>query len=47
MSKLLIKINNEVLAEAQVLLGTKTKEDTVNAALLEVVERLPPSRSAG
>lgn len=39
MSKLLIEVDDEALAEAQVLLGTKTKKDTVNTALLEVAKR--------
>ncbi|MEV5593305.1 type II toxin-antitoxin system VapB family antitoxin [Streptomyces sp. NPDC052496] len=36
MSKLLLEIDDEALAEAQKLLGTKTKKDTVNMALMEV-----------
>ncbi|MDX2548394.1 type II toxin-antitoxin system VapB family antitoxin [Streptomyces sp. WI04-05B] len=39
MSKLLIEVDDEALAEAQLLLGTKTKKDTVNTALLEVAKR--------
>ncbi|GAA3887331.1 hypothetical protein GCM10023084_44920 [Streptomyces lacrimifluminis] len=39
MSKLLIEVDDEALAEAQVLLGTKTKKDTVNTALREVAKR--------
>lgn len=40
MSKLLIEVDDEALAEAQRLLGTGTKKDTVNAALVEVAKRL-------
>ncbi|MDO3649783.1 type II toxin-antitoxin system VapB family antitoxin [Nocardia mangyaensis] len=40
MSKLLIEVDDEALAEAQQLLGTSTKKDTVNAALVEVAKRL-------
>ncbi len=40
MSKLLIEVDDEALAEAQRLLGTTTKKDTVNAALAEVVRRI-------
>jgi Arc/MetJ family transcription regulator len=37
MSRTLIDTNDELLARAQVLLGTATKKDTVNAALAQVV----------
>lgn len=40
MAKVLIDIDEEALAKASVLLGTKTKKDTVNAALRETAERL-------
>ncbi|MEV0687202.1 type II toxin-antitoxin system VapB family antitoxin [Nocardia sp. NPDC050378] len=40
MSRLLIEVDDEALAEAQQLLGTSTKKDTVNAALAEVARRL-------
>ncbi|MEV0331569.1 type II toxin-antitoxin system VapB family antitoxin [Nocardia sp. NPDC050717] len=40
MSKLMIDVDDEALAEAQRLLGTSTKKDTVNAALAEVSRRL-------
>ncbi|NKX87996.1 type II toxin-antitoxin system VapB family antitoxin [Nocardia coubleae] len=40
MSKLLIEVDDEALEEAQRLLGTSTKKDTVNAALAEVAKRL-------
>ncbi len=37
MSKTLIDIDDGLLAQSQEILGTKTKKDTVNAALREVV----------
>ncbi|NKY50275.1 type II toxin-antitoxin system VapB family antitoxin [Nocardia vermiculata] len=40
MSKLLIDVDDEALAHAQQLLGTSTKKDTVNAALVEIAKRL-------
>src|SRR5438132_12838143 len=36
-SKTLIDIDDDLLAQSQEILGTKTKKDTVNAALREVV----------
>lgn len=39
MAKTLIDIDEELLAEAAIAFGTKTKKDTVNAALKESVER--------
>ncbi|MDQ1045816.1 type II toxin-antitoxin system VapB family antitoxin [Streptomyces sp. V4I2] len=39
MTKTLIDIDEELLAEAAIAFGTKTKKDTVNAALREGVER--------
>ncbi|GAA4294878.1 hypothetical protein GCM10023086_07520 [Streptomyces venetus] len=39
MAKTLIDIDEELLAEAAIVFGTKTKKDTVNAALKEGVER--------
>ncbi|WP_155054776.1 type II toxin-antitoxin system VapB family antitoxin [Streptomyces blattellae] len=39
MTKTLIDIDDELLAEAAIAFGTKTKKDTVNAALREGVER--------
>lgn len=39
MSKLLVEVDDAILAEAGELLGTKTKKDTVNAALLEITQR--------
>ncbi|MFE1102811.1 type II toxin-antitoxin system VapB family antitoxin [Nocardiopsis alba] len=40
MSKVLIDIDDEALARASEILGTKTKKDTVNTALQETVRRL-------
>ncbi|MEU8007824.1 type II toxin-antitoxin system VapB family antitoxin [Catellatospora sp. NPDC049111] len=40
MSRTMIDLDDELLAEAARLLGTETKKDTVNAALREVAERL-------
>jgi Arc/MetJ family transcription regulator len=40
MTKMLIDVDDEALADATRLLGTKTKKDTVNVALHETVERL-------
>ncbi|MBR8641834.1 type II toxin-antitoxin system VapB family antitoxin [Streptomyces tuirus] len=39
MAKTLIDIDEELLAEAAIAFGTKTKKDTVNAALKDGVER--------
>ncbi|MFI9118875.1 MULTISPECIES: type II toxin-antitoxin system VapB family antitoxin [Streptomyces] len=39
MSNLYVEVDDEALAEAAEILGTKTKKDTVNAALLEVAQR--------
>ena len=39
MTKMLIDVDDEALAEASSLLGTKTKKDTVNAALEFVAAR--------
>ncbi|MEU3984101.1 type II toxin-antitoxin system VapB family antitoxin [Streptomyces sp. NPDC026672] len=39
MTKTLIDIDEELLAEAAIAFGTKTKKDTVTAALREGVER--------
>ena len=36
-TRTLIDTNDELLAQAQALLGTGTKKDTVNAALAQVV----------
>jgi Arc/MetJ family transcription regulator len=40
MSWLLVDVDDEALAEAQRLLGTRTKRETVNAALAEVSARM-------
>jgi Arc/MetJ family transcription regulator len=40
MTKVLIDIDDEALAEAAALLGTTTKKDTVNVALRETAQRL-------
>ncbi|MET8339304.1 type II toxin-antitoxin system VapB family antitoxin [Streptosporangium canum] len=40
MAKILVNVDEEMLAAAQLLLGTKTKKDTVNLALAEVVARV-------
>lgn len=39
MSNLYVEVDDEALNEAASILGTKTKKDTVNAALLEVAKR--------
>jgi Arc/MetJ family transcription regulator len=39
MAKLLVEVDDDALAEAADLLGTRTKKDTVNAALAEVARR--------
>lgn len=39
MAKTLIDIDEELLAQAAIAFGTKTKKDTVNAALRDSVER--------
>jgi Arc/MetJ family transcription regulator len=40
MTKMLIDIDDDALAEASTLLGTTTKKDTVNCALRETSQRL-------
>jgi Arc/MetJ family transcription regulator len=40
MAKVLIDVDEDALAAASQLLGTKTKKDTVNQALRETAERL-------
>jgi Arc/MetJ family transcription regulator len=40
MTKVLIDIDDEALAEASELLGTKTKKDTVNTALRSAAQQL-------
>jgi len=39
-SKVLIDVDDDALAQAAALLGTKTKKDTVNTALRETAQRL-------
>jgi Arc/MetJ family transcription regulator len=39
MAKTLIDVDDEMLAQAQLILGTETKKDTVNRALREVVRQ--------
>nr|WP_228537325.1 type II toxin-antitoxin system VapB family antitoxin [Nocardia sp. XZ_19_231] len=41
----MIDVDDEALAEAQQLLGTSTKKETVNAALAEVAKRLKRVRA--
>jgi Arc/MetJ family transcription regulator len=38
-TKTLIDLDDEALAEAAKLLGTSSKKDTVNAALREIIDR--------
>ncbi|MEV0278284.1 type II toxin-antitoxin system VapB family antitoxin [Streptomyces sp. NPDC050610] len=45
MSKTMIDIDDEALALAAEALGTKTKKDTVNAALAEIGARLRRQRA--
>lgn len=40
MTKILIDVDDDALAEAAELLGTKTKNDTVNTSLRETAQRL-------
>lgn len=40
MTKVLIDVDDDALAEASRLLGTATKKDTVNQALREIAQRL-------
>ncbi|MEV4617213.1 type II toxin-antitoxin system VapB family antitoxin [Asanoa sp. NPDC049573] len=40
MTKVLIDVDDDALAEASALLGTKTKKDTVNTALRETANQL-------
>jgi Arc/MetJ family transcription regulator len=39
LTKTLLDVDDELLLEARRLLGTRSKKDTVNVALREVVER--------
>ena len=45
MTKILVDVDDEALAEAMELLGTTTKKDTVNEALLEVARRTKRRRA--
>jgi Arc/MetJ family transcription regulator len=47
MPKTLIDLDEDALADAQRVLGTVTKKDTVNAALREVVRRRAASDFVG
>lgn len=44
MTKTLVDIDDDLLAQAAAELGTTTKKDTVNAALSEVVRRRAAAR---
>ncbi|WP_455360139.1 type II toxin-antitoxin system VapB family antitoxin [Streptomyces sp. SYSU K21746] len=39
MSKLYVEVDDDVLSEAASVLGTTTKQDTINAALYELAQR--------
>jgi Arc/MetJ family transcription regulator len=45
MTKMLIDVDDDALAEASQLLGTRTKKDTVNAALRETALHLRRARA--
>lgn len=45
MTKMLIDVDDEALAEASELLGTRTKKDTVNTALRETAQHLRRARA--
>lgn len=45
MAKTLIDIDDDALARAQQVLGTATKKDTVNRALVEAVAARPATSS--
>jgi Arc/MetJ family transcription regulator len=40
MTKVLVDVDDDALAEASVLLGTKTKKDTINTALRQAANQL-------
>ena len=40
MTKVLVDVDDDALAEASTLLGTATKKETINTALRETVQRL-------
>jgi Arc/MetJ family transcription regulator len=44
MTKILVDVDDDALAAAAELLGTRTKKDTVNTALRETVSRLKRAR---
>ena len=45
MTKILIDVDDDALAEASALLGTRTKKDTVNTALRETANQLRRARA--
>lgn len=45
MTKILIDVDDDALAEAAALLGTMTKKDTVNTALRETANQLRRARA--
>jgi Arc/MetJ family transcription regulator len=47
MTKVLIDVDDDALAEASALLGTKTKKDTVNTALRETANHLRRAKALG
>jgi Arc/MetJ family transcription regulator len=47
MTKILIDVDDDALAEASTLLGTTTKKDTVNRALREASQRLRRANALG
>jgi Arc/MetJ family transcription regulator len=40
MTKVLVDVDDDALAQAATLLGTKTRKDAINAALRETAQRL-------
>jgi Arc/MetJ family transcription regulator len=44
-AKILVDVDEDALAEAAGLLGTRTKKDTVNTALRETAQRLRRARA--
>lgn len=45
MTKILVDVDDEALAEAAEVLGTKTKKDTVNAALRQTADQIKRARA--
>ncbi|MCZ7421583.1 MULTISPECIES: type II toxin-antitoxin system VapB family antitoxin [unclassified Micromonospora] len=45
MTKILVDVDDEALADAAAAFGTKTKKDTVNVALREAAARLRRARA--